>query len=166
MKTGKYDICFITYKTSSREYAYNSSIKRFYAYDNCTEIQNIIKHENIDILIYQNIYGSSWLRKYFHSFGKKVISIYHGVFISKMTVNHLNSYRIWNNFDFDSFVIISPDDYYFYKKLGFKNEIFVPNMLTFEPSEIKNSNLTYNNIIILGRINDELKGAKICKKKP
>jgi glycosyltransferase involved in cell wall biosynthesis len=81
--------------------------------------------------------------------------------MSAMFHGSTNSYRNWYKFDsFDSFVFIASDDYYFYNNLGFKNGIFIPNLYTFEPSKTQNSNLTYNNIIMLGRLNDEIKGAK------
>ena len=87
--------------------------------------------------------------------------MFHGVFMSGLYTNDVNSYKNWDQFDScDSFIFISPDDYYFYNKLGFKNAIFVPNLYTFEPSEIQNSNLTNHNIVILGRLNDVCKGVK------
>ena len=164
MKTGKYDIYFITSKPYSKEYTYNKNIKRFIALDNYTLIRNITKHENIDIFILQNVL-SSWAVKFYHSLGKKVIGMFHGVYMSAMAMDHLNSYKNWIDFDlFDSYIFIAADDYYFYKKLGFKNEIYIPNLNTFVPSETKNSNLTYNNIISLGRQNDPIKGAKYAVK--
>ena len=164
IKTGKYDICFITNKPYHKEFAYNSSIKRFIALNNYSLIRNISKYENIDIFILQNVISSSAV-KFYHSIGKKVIGMFHGCFMSAMAMDHLNSYKNWNDFDlFDSYVFIDADDYYFYKKLGFKNEIYIPNLNTFVPSETKSSNLTYNNIIMLGRQNDPIKGAKYAVK--
>ena len=91
--------------------------------------------------------------------------MFHGVFMSAMAMDNLKSYNNWINFDlFDSYIFIAADDYYFYKKLGFKNEIYIPNLNTFAPSETKSSNLTYNNIISLGRQNDPIKGAKYAVK--
>ena len=48
---------------------------------------------------------------------------------------------------FSRCIFIAADDYYIYKKLGFQNEIFVPNLYTFEPSDVKSSNLTNKNIV-------------------
>ena len=164
IKTGKYDICFITSKPYHKEFTYNSSIKRFIALNNYSLIRNISKYENIDIFILQNVISSSAV-KFYHSIGKKVIGMFHGCFMSAMAMDHLNSYKNWNDFDlFDSYVFIDADDYYFYKKLGFKNELYIPNLNTFVPSETKSSNLTYNNIIMLGRQNDPIKGAKYAVK--
>ena len=159
IKTGKYDIYFITEKPPSPgEFQYDSRIKRFVAYNNFTLMQNISKYENIDIIVLQNVLSSSMVQ--FHrKLGQKVICMFHGVFLSAIVHNLLEHYRNWHKFDeCDAFIFIAADDYYFYKKLGFKNEIFVPNLYTFEPSEVKNSNLTNKNIVILGRLNDSIKG--------
>ena len=164
MKTGRYDICFIIANKYSKEYSYNSSIKRFHADHNFTLIRNITKYANIDIFIVQNLISPSAV-KFYHSIGKKVIGMFHGVFMSAMTMSSVSGYKNWINFDlFDSYVFIAADDYFFYKKLGFQNELYIPNLCPFEPSETKDSNLTYNNIIMLGRQNDEYKGARYAIK--
>ena len=158
IKTGRYDICFITEKPYSKEYTFNASIKRFIAYNNYSLIRNISKTENIDIFILQNMLSTKVIN-FYKSLGKKVIGMFHGVFMSSMFHNTITSYRNWHIFDlYDSYIFIAADDYYFYKKLGFKNEIYLPNLYTFQPWEIKNSNLTYNNIMMLGRLNDPIKG--------
>ena len=160
MKTGKYDITFITGKPYQKEYAYDKRIKRYVGEDNLTIIKNISKHENIDIFILQNFLGANTI-KWYKSLGKKVIGMFHGVYMSNMFHNEPLDYKNWLNFDlFDSFIFIAADDYYFYKNLGFKNEIYIPNLYTFDPNEIKESNLTTHNILMLGRLNDEIKGLK------
>ena len=164
MKTGKYDICLITSNPSNKDYSYNNKIKRFIAYGNYTLIRNITKYENIDFFILQNVISRPDV-DFYRSLGKKVIGIFHGVFMSPLTHGSVGSYRSWIDFDyFDSYIFIAADDYYFYKKLGFKNEIYIPNLYTFEPSETPNSNLTYNNIISLGRQNDQIKGTQYAVK--
>ena len=160
LKTGRYDICFITEKPYFKEFSYEPEIKRFIAYNNYTLIKNLSKYEHIDIVVLQNVLSSSVI-KFHKNLGQKVICMFHGVFMSSMYHNLVSHYKSWDQFDLcDSFIFISPDDYYFYKKLGFKNEIFVPNLYTFEPSEVKSSNLTTKNIVILGRLNDSIKGVK------
>ena len=159
IKTGDYDISFITSNPYGKEYAYNSSIKRFCIINNYSLIKNVTKYENIDIFILQNMNDPPFIN-FIHSIGKKVIGMFHGLFMSAMVFNGIKGYRNIIKFDLlDSYIFISPDDYYFYKHLGFQNEIFIPNFLPFEPSETKNSNLTNNNIIMLGRFNDPIKGA-------
>ena len=159
IKTGKYDVFFITEKPPSPgEFSYDPRIKRFVAYNNYTILQNISKHENIDIIVLQNVLSSS-LVQFHRNLGQKVICMFHGVFLSAIVHNLIEHYKNWDKFDVcDAFIFIAADDYYIYKHLGFKNAIFVPNLYTFEPSEIKNSNLTNKNIVILGRLNDAIKG--------
>ena len=160
LKTGKYNIFFITGKPYYKEFSYEPEIKRYIAHNNYTLIRNISKHEKIDIVVLQNVLSTSVV-KFYKNLGQKVICMFHGVFMSSMYSNYLESYRSWEQFDScDSFIFIASDDYYFYNHLGFKNAIFIPNLYTFEPSEIKNSNLTNHNIIILGRLNDFIKGVK------
>ena len=160
LKTGKYNIFFITGKPYYKEFSYEPEIKRYIAHNNYTLIRNISKHEKIDIVVLQNVLSTSVV-KFYKNLGQKVICMFHGVFMSSMYSNYLESYRSWEQFDScDSFIFIASDDYYFYNHLGFKNAIFIPNLYTFEPSEIKNSNLTNHNIVILGRLNDLIKGVK------
>ena len=160
IKTGRYDICFITSAPSPKDYKYNKGIKRFNAMGNYTKILEITLKENIDIFILHNVISIGTLNIY-HHLGKKVITIFHGLFVSPMTLNNIGIYRSWKNFDlFDSYIFISSDDYYLYKKLGFQNEIFVPNLNFFEEKKKKSSNLTYNNILMLGKFEDPSKGGK------
>ena len=52
-----------------------------------------------------------------------------------------------------------PDDYWFYKKLGFNNTIFLPSPYSFDPKYTPNSPLIYKNLLMIGGI-DKLKGVK------
>ena len=160
METGKYDIYFITGNPTSKEYPFNQKIKRFIAHNNYTLQKEILKKVHIDIVILENVLSDE-VGNFYKKLGIKVVCIFHGIYMSAMFHGNINGYRNWHKFDsFDSFVFIASDDYYFYNNLGFKNGIFIPNLYTFEPSKTQNSNLTYNNIIMLGRLNDEIKGAK------
>ena len=163
-RTGKYKIYFITGKPYFREFSYDKEIKRFIAYNNYTLMRNISKYEKIDVVVLQNVLSPSVV-KFHHNLGQKVICMYHGCFMSAMYGNHVTSYKNWDHFDkCDSYIFIASDDYYFYKRLGFKNEIFVPNLYTYDPAETPSSNLTNHNIVILGRLNDFIKGVKYAIK--
>ena len=163
-RTGKYNIYFITGKPYFREFSYDKEIKRFIAYNNYTLMRNISKYEKIDVVVLQNVLSPSVV-KFHHNLGQKVICMYHGCFMSAMYGNHVTSYKNWDHFDkCDSYIFIASDDYYFYKRLGFKNEIFVPNLYTYDPAETPSSNLTNHNIVILGRLNDFIKGVKYAIK--
>ena len=160
LQTGRYNIFFITDKPYYKEFSYEPEIKRYIAHNNYTLMRNISKYEKIDIVVLQNVCSTS-TAKFHKNLGQKVICMFHGVFMSAMYGNAVTSYKHWDQFDScDAFIFISPDDYYFYKRLGFKNAIFMPNLYTFEPSEVTSSNLTNHNIVILGRLNDNIKGVK------
>ena len=159
IETGKYDIYLITGKPYKNDFKYNSTIKRYYFYKNRTLLSNFVNSTKVDFYILENDGRKSEVN-FYRSSGAKVIGIFHGLYMSAMFHGIVSSYRNWIDFDYyDAFVFIGYDDYFFYKKLGFKNEIFIPNLYTFEPSETKSSNLTSHNIIMLGRLNDKIKGA-------
>ena len=158
LKTGKYNVFFITKPKSNRELTFNKDIKRIYAFNNQTLIKKVIQEEKLDILILNNVFSASSINWY-KSLGVKTIGIYHGVYMSAMFNNVTDFYRNWRHTEnYDAFIHISADDYYYYKHLGFKKNIFVPNLYTFEPSESPSSNLTNHNIMMLGRLNDKKKG--------
>jgi glycosyltransferase involved in cell wall biosynthesis len=98
---------------------------------------------------------------FYHSFGKKVIGIFHGVFLSCCFQNETIIYRSWQYFSkLDSFVHIIPDDYWVYKKFGFNNTIYIPNVYTFESKNTPSSPLKYKNLLMVGRVDDVIKGGK------
>ena len=159
IETGKYDIYLITGKPYKNDFKYNSTIKRYYFFKNRTLLSNFVNNTKIDFYILEND-GRKNEVNFYRSSGAKVIGIFHGLYMSAMFHGIVSAYRNWIDFDYyDAFVFIGYDDYFFYKKLGFKNEIFIPNLYTFEPSETKTSNLTDHNIIMLGRMNDKIKGS-------
>ena len=111
LKTGKYNIFFITGKPYYKEFSYEPEIKRYIAHNNYTLIRNISKHEKIDIVVLQNVLSTSVV-KFYKNLGQKVICMFHGVFMSSMYSNYLESYRSWEQFDScDSFIFIASDDY-------------------------------------------------------
>ena len=158
IRTGRYNVYLITGKPLSKDYKYDSRIKRFVGHDNRTIIQNLKEALNIKyFILYNQLTGS--LIKFIKSLNFKVIGIFHGVYLSAIFHNNTNGYKSWHKFGlYDSFITVAADDLYFYKKLGYKNAIFIPNLYTFEPSQSPESNLTYNNIVMLGRAHDKIKG--------
>ena len=158
IRTGRYNVYLITGKPLSKDYKYDSRIKRFVGHDNRTIIQNLKETLNIKYFILNNQLTGS-LIKFIKSLNSKVIGIFHGVYLSAIFHNNTNGYKSWHKFGlYDSFITVAADDLYFYKKLGIKNAIFIPNLYTFEPSQSPESNLTYNNIVMLGRAHDKIKG--------
>jgi glycosyltransferase involved in cell wall biosynthesis len=157
VNTGKYNIYIITEKPSTNEYACDKRITRIIE-GNSTLLRNKTKDLNIDFFILQNTSVKSKIL-FFKSIGKFVIGMFHGLYTSSMFHGKVSPYKNWINFDdLDAFVFIGYDDYFFYKKLGFKNEIFIPNFYTFEPNKTIDSELNTHNIVMLGRAGDEIKG--------
>ena len=144
-ETGRYNVYFITGKPYHKEYKFHKDIKRFVGENNNTIIRNISKHYKIDIFILHNVVGKGAVN-FYRSLGAKVIGMFHGNFMSGMFINDGTNYRHWHLLDlFDAYVFIGSDDYFFYNKLQFKNHIFIPNLYTFEPSQVQSSNLTTHN---------------------
>ena len=157
INTGKYNIYIITEKSSGNEYKYDSRINRIIE-SNRTLLKNKTKDLNIDFFILQNTSSQKTI-DFFKSIGKFVIGMFHGLYVSSMFHGKVNPYKTWINFDnLDAFVFIGYDDYFFYKKLGFRNEIFIPNFYTFDPNTSKESELLGHNIVMLGRAADNIKG--------
>ena len=158
IKTGKYNVYLITGKPNSKDYKYDSRIKRFIGHENRTLMKELKTQLNIEYFILNNQLTES-LIKFLQSLNTKVIGIFHGVYLSAIFHNNTQSYRGWYKFGFyHAFIAVAADDLYFYKKLGYKNAIFIPNLYTFEPEKTPESNLTYNNIVMLGRAHDMIKG--------
>ena len=164
IKTGKYNVYLITGKSYSKDYKYDSRIKRFIGHENRTLIKELKTQLNIEYFILNNQLTES-LIKFLQSLNTKVIGIFHGVYLSAIFHNNTQAYRGWYKFGFyNAFIAVTADDLYFYKKLGYRNAIFIPNLYTFEPDETPESNLTYNNIIMFGRAHDMIKGTKFALK--
>ena len=158
IKTGKYNVYLITGKPNLIDYKYDSRIQRFEGHENRTIIRDLKNKLNIKYFILNNQLTESFI-KFLKSLDAKVIGMFHGVYLSAIFHNNTRSYRSWYKFSFyDAFITVAADDLYFYKKLGYKNAIFIPNLYTFEPEETPESNLTYNNILMLGRARDKIKG--------
>ena len=157
INTGKYNIYIITEKFSKNEYKYDNRINRIIE-SNRTLLKNKTKDLNIDFFILQNTSSKKTI-DFFKSIGKFVIGMFHGLYVSSMFHGKVSPYKTWINFDnLDAFIFIGYDDYFFYKKLGFKNEIFIPNFYTFDPNTSKESELLGHNIVMLGRASDNVKG--------
>ena len=158
-KTGLYDVYLINEKKTPNDFKVYEDVKRVFQNKNKFEIKRFDKENNIQIYVLNNELSQSI--EIYKNLGKKVIGIFHGVFLSCIFTNHTSLYSSWNRFGlYDSFVQIIADDYWIYKKFNFKNVIYIPNLYTFEHTLTPISNLTGNNVLIVGRIDDVIKGAK------
>jgi len=159
-KTGKYEV-YLVNEVESKEFdfKYYKKIKRYIIPKDLQSLKDFDDEYDIDIYITNN--DLSDIIDIYHSFGKKVIGIFHGVFISCVFQNETLVYRSFQLYPkLDAFVHIIADDYWIYKKLGFNNTIYIPNVYTFESKNTPSSPLTYKNILMVGRVDDIIKGAQ------
>ena len=159
MKTGRYDVYLINERANILDFKYHKKVKR----DIQKKDEQVIKEfdEANDIQIYVLNNDVSEIVDLYQSLGKIVIGIFHGVYLSCTFTSEPSVYKSWYLFTkFDSFIHIIPDDYWVYKKFGFNNTIFIPNLYTFNYNQTASSNLTYKNVLIVGRVNDIIKGGK------
>ena len=154
----KYDIYLITEAEFIKDFEINSNVIRLTIYGNKTAIKELDKKSNINYYVLNNELSIETIN-FFKSFNKKVINIMHGAYLASIYSNIPSVYRVYHlNKLFDAFITVVVDDYYIYKLLGLNNTFYIPNMYTFDPSKTMKSNLTYKNIMVMGRENDALKG--------
>ena len=159
-KLDKYDIYLITGQGYAKDFKFDERVKKVRIAGNKTLIENFDKTSNIKIYALQNDLtpdSINWYKSL--NGGKKVIGIMHGVYMSSIYSNQTGVYKIWkNNKLFDAYIQVIADDYYVNEKLGINNTFFIPNMYTFDPEKTPDSNLTYKNLMIMGRELDKIKG--------
>ena len=160
VKTGRYEVYIITEQTTQFDFKYHKKVKRVIQKKEEKIIRDFDEANDIQIYVLNN--DISDIVDIYKSLGKKVIGIFHGVYLSCVFTNDPDIYRSWHLFSkFDSFIHIIPDDYWIYKKnFGFKNSLFIPNLYTFDKNKTPSSNLTYKNLLMLGRFDDIIKGGK------
>ena len=159
-KLEKYDIYMITGPSYKIDFPFDKRVIKVPIIKNKTLIEKYDKSSNIKIYVLQNDLAPSSIRWYQNlNGGKKVIGIVHGVYMSSIFANFTGVYSIWkNNLLYDAYIQVNADDYYVNKRLGINNSFFLPNLYTFDPDTTPNSNLTYNNLLIIGRELDRIKG--------
>jgi hypothetical protein len=159
-KLDKYDIYLITGQGYNLDFKFDEKVKKVRIAGNKTLIENFDKTSNIKIYVLQNDLtpqNINWYKSL--NGGKKVIGIMHGVYMSSIYSNQTGVYKIWkSNKLFDAYIQVIADDYYVNEKLGINNSFFIPNMYTFDADKTPNSNLTYKNLMIMGRELDKIKG--------
>jgi glycosyltransferase involved in cell wall biosynthesis len=159
-ETGKYKVYLINEGETDIDFKINRKVKRIITKIDTKQMIDVDQENNIDIYILNNDATKDFIDTY-RSLGKKVIGIFHGVYLSCIFTNDTDAYPIWGEFNyFDSFVHIIPDDYWIYKKFGFNNTIYIPNIYTFDSSKVPTSPLTNKNILMVGRVDDIIKGGK------
>ena len=159
-KFENYDIYMITGPAYKIDFPFDQRVIRVPIIKNKTLIEKYDKSSNIKIYVLQNDLTPSSIKWYRNlNGGKKVIGIVHGVYMSSIFANLTGVYSIWKfNQLYDAYIQVNADDYYVNKRLGINNSFFLPNLYTFDPDTTPNSNLTYNNLLIIGRELDRIKG--------
>ena len=159
VKTGRYDVYLINEQTTELDFNYNKKVKRVIQKKDELTIRDFDEANDIQIYVLNN--DVSNLVDIYQSLGKKVIGIFHGVYLSCVFTNEPNIYRSWHLFSkFDSFVHVTWWLLGLYKQFGFNNTIFIPNLYSFDYNKSISSNLTYKNVLIVGRVDDIIKGGK------
>ena len=157
-KYNKYDIYLLSKGASNIDFKVDKKVKQIPIYGNKSKIKKFDEKSNVKYYILNNVIEKNNI-KWFQSLGKKVIGINHGTYLSCVYANCTDTYRFWANLKlYDAFVQVIADDYYVHKRLGFKNVFYIPNMYTFDADKTPNSNLTYKNLMIMGREYDRIKG--------
>jgi len=158
-KYDKYDIYLITKESNLKDFNIDKKVKKLPIFGNLTLIKEFDETSNVKIYVLNSIFDLNYI-EFYKNLGKKVIDIFHGTYLSSVYYNSTWDYSIWANEKlFDAFIQVVYDDYYVYKKLGFKNAFYIPNMYTFDPDETPNSNLTHKTLMVMGREYDRIKGA-------
>ena len=158
-QTGLYNVYIINEKTSPNDFPVHPNVKRVIQKKDKNEIVKFDQENQIQIYVLNNDLTDHI--ELYKSLNKKVVGIFHGVFLSCIFTNNTLIYRHWNRFNnYDSFVHIIADDYWIYKKFNFSNLVYVPNLYTFDHTKTPTSNLTYKNALIVGRIDDPIKGTQ------
>ena len=161
VKIKKYDIYVISNPQYEKDFKFDKRVNRIPIFGDQKLITDFDRTHKIKYYVLQNDLDANNIKWYKHlnNGNKKVIGIMHGVYLSCVYTKVIGVYPIWkNNKLYDAFVHVIPDDYYIYKKFNFYNTFFIPNLYTFNPEKTPISNLTSNNLMIMGRENDLVKG--------
>jgi glycosyltransferase involved in cell wall biosynthesis len=157
IETGKYDVYIINEQKTDYDIMYHKKVNRIILKWNLEEMKNF--DETNDIQIYILLNDLSETIELFKSLGKKVVGIFNGEYFSLIYSNETQVYSIFKGFSkFDSFVQFIPDDYWIYKKLGFKNTIYIPSLNSFESDKTQTAKLINKNILIVGKFDQDIKG--------
>ena len=158
-KYDKYEMYLLSRGRYRYDFKFNRTIKEIAIYGNRTKIKKFNDETpNLKYYVLNNEIDPRNIN-WFKSLGKKVIDINHGTYLSCVYANCTGVYKAWANQKlFDAYIQVVVDDYYVYKKLGFNNSFYIPNMFTFDADKTPNSNLTYKNLMIMGREHDRIKG--------
>ena len=140
------------------EYPIPNNIKRIFLSEEKISLYNAIRREHIDIFLY-NSYEADIIKKLHRLKNTKIITCNHSsyflwIYFGKYTFKD-SIYNIYKDCKYVISLIPFENDYLF--KIWGINSFFMDNPLTFDYDAVVPSNLTLNNIVMIGRGNDLFK---------
>jgi hypothetical protein len=96
MKTDRYDVYLINEQTTELDYKYHKKVKREIQKKDEQTIRDFDEANDIQIYVMNN--DVSNLIDIYHSLGKKVIGIFHGVYLSCVFTHDPLIYHSWHYF--------------------------------------------------------------------
>lgn len=157
VETDKYNVYLINGQKTDFDIVQNKRVKRVILNWNLEELRDFDEANDIQIYILMN--DLSETIELYQSLGKKIVGIFNGEYFYFIYTNETQIYSIFSGFKkYDSFVYFIPDDYWIYKKLGFNNTLYIPNLKTFESGKTSKAKLTYKNILMVGNFEQQIKG--------
>ena len=131
IKTGKYNIVFLTKTSESSNSNYNKLFKIINVQNSQKLLKKAIIDENIEYLFINNKYTKDQI-DWFKSLGIKLIGVFDDVFTFPNKSNVTRLYRDLKVLEsYDAFVHTTADEYLGHKKIGFKKSIFIPNFFEY-----------------------------------
>ncbi|CAL6055025.1 Glycosyl_transferases group [Hexamita inflata] len=119
------------------------------------------KQYNIQLFVCQEhwAHGHYETINFLKDHGIKVVAIEHNFFLFPIHDNREYLYKISQKTypRLDALVCLSRVDVQLWKHVGVKNAIYIPNILTFDPSQIQPANLQTNKILMVGRFSKDVK---------
>ena len=151
LKLNEYKIFFLTKFHLAKEPKFNNYITRINTNDD-KAIEKAIKENNIKYLIINDVFKKNEIKQ-LKSLGVKLIGVFDDIYKS----NNIKTSRNWKNIKlYDAFIQDSQNDYNYFKKNDVNRNIFIPNI--YDTKKVKLSSLNNQNILLLGKFNDDKKG--------
>ena len=153
VKTGKYDLFFLTNVSEKNELKFDKKIKRIEAYSKKDIMKKMSKNKTIDFLIVSDMLNKKNI-KWLKSYGYKLIGVSHNIYKKNKFNKDSNITNIKDFELFDVYINYNINDYNKYKQLGLSNNIIIPNMINMKSKNIRKSNLAFQNIIMLAELTE------------
>ena len=154
IKTGKYEIYFLTKPSEEGELKFNSTIKRINIYNSPSLLPNFCRNHDINFVIVNDYYPLKQINE-FKKYNIKVIGMFfdsYGTAVYKnFTMRKLN-----NIYYFSAFLHETYSDFLMYRDLSLSNNIIIPNVYP----KSKSVSLENKNIMMIGELTTKKNIAK------